>query len=317
MAVAVGPSAAQTHIENLPRLGEAAGDELSPAAERRLGEQIMRELRRERAFFDDAEVDDFLNRFGAKLTSAPAAAGYDFDFFAVLDTTVNAFALPGGYIGVHTGLITTAQSESELAAVLAHEIGHVTQRHIARMLAQQRQSSMMMLAALVLGVLAARSNPQAIGGFATLGDQVARSTMLSFSRDAEREADRVGLEIMQHGGFDPTAAVTFFGRLQQIGRVYENNAPAYMRTHPLTTERISDLQLRIREARYRQRVDSLDFRLIQAKLRAIGDSSIDGARNARQTFERLTQQGGRDDPAAWFGLATVAFAQRDFAAGEQ
>lgn len=310
------PPPALAQFDNLPRLGEAAGDELSPAAERRLGEFIIRQIRRDRDAFDDAELEDYLNQFAAVMTSAPAAAGKDFEFFPVRETTVNAFALPGGFIGVHTGLVTAVQTESELAAVLAHEIGHVTQRHIARMLEQQRQNSVMMLASFVLAALAARSNPQAIYGLASLGDTVARQSMLSFSRDAEREADRVGLEILQHGGFDPNAAVAFFGRLQQIGRSYENNAPAYMRTHPVSTERISDLQLRIRESRYRQRVDSDEFRLLQAKLRAIGDPGVDAIFHARQTFELRTRDLGRSDAAAWFGLATVAYHQRDWKQGD-
>ncbi|MFT4103916.1 MAG: M48 family metalloprotease [Burkholderiaceae bacterium] len=297
---------------NLPRLGDAGNDDLSPMAERRLGDSILRELRAEGAMLDDIELSDFLNRFAARLTETSPARGYSFEFFLVKDESLNAFALPGGLIGVHTGLIEAAQTESELASVLGHEMGHVIQRHIARMLAQQRQTSLLQLAGLVLGVLAARSNPQAAMGAMTMGAGAQQQMMLSFSRDAEREADRVGLEILREAGFDPTGMVAFFGRLQNAGRLYEG-APAYLRSHPLTTERIADMQARIREQRYVQRPDSMEFRLVRAKLTALADGSVDGLRRTRAVFERqLREKTTGDEMATWFGIAIVALAQRDY-----
>ncbi|HPU52493.1 MAG TPA: M48 family metalloprotease, partial [Burkholderiaceae bacterium] len=205
--------------DNLPRLGDAGGEELSPAAERRLGETIMRDLRRDPDVSDDVEVSEYLNRLGTLLAGAPGANGFTLEFFLVLDQSLNAFALPGGYIGVHSGLIVAAQTESELASVMAHEIGHVTQRHIARMLAAQRQTSMMTLAAAILGALAARSNPQAMAGIVTMAGGAQMQQMLSFSRDAEREADRVGMETLRSAGFEPAGMVSFFTRLQQSSRI--------------------------------------------------------------------------------------------------
>ncbi len=309
---------APAQIDNLPRLGDAGGDELSPGAERRLGEAIMRDLRRDPDVSDDAEVTDYLNRLGAQLSATPAAAGFSFEFFLVRDNTLNAFALPGGYIGVHSGLIVAAQTESELASVLAHEIGHVTQRHIARMLAQQRQTSMMTLAAAILGALAARSNPQALAGIVTMAGGAQQQQMLAFSRDAEREADRVGIETLRATGFEPAGMVAFFQRLQQSTRIYENNAPGYMRSHPLTAERVADMQSRVQETRYRQRPDSIDFRLLRAKLRALATPTVDGLLSVRQQFERqLRDKATNDDLAAWFGLATVLLAQRDVPGAEK
>lgn len=323
-AVALAPAApsviGSAHaqgIHDLPRLGSAGGDELTPAAERRLGDTIMRDLRRSGAVLDDAELTDWLRAFGATLAATNAAAGLDLEMFLIQDATVNAFALPGGYIGVHAGLIVATQTESQLASVLAHEIGHVSQRHIARMLAQQRQSSLVALAGLVLGALAARSGGDAFIGLATLGSSVAQSQMLSFSRDAEREADRVGFDMLQQAGFDPNGMVEFFGRLQQSGRIQESSAPGYLRTHPLTSERIADMQARIRELRYRQRPDRLDFQLVRAKLRALQDRSTDGLNTARSYFRSLQAAGSQDDPVPWYGLAVVAASQRDFAAAER
>jgi predicted Zn-dependent protease len=310
--LALAPPAAVSQIENLPRLGDASGDDMSPAAERRLGESIMRQIRRDPAYLDDADLVDYLNRFAAPLASTPAAGGLDFEFFAVDDGSINAFALPGGFIGVHIGLIMATETESELAGVLAHEIGHVTQRHIARMLAQQKQVSVASMAALVLALLAARSNPQAAIGGALLGDQLARNSMMSFSREAEREADRVGFEMMRQSGFETQGMVSFFGRMQQASRFYETNAPAYMRTHPMSGERISDMQLRIRETRYKQRADSIEFLLLRARLRAIGNESIDARRNARAIAERQVADSPGSGPAPWFGLASIAAVQRDW-----
>ncbi|NTV11002.1 MAG: M48 family metalloprotease, partial [Zoogloea sp.] len=123
---------------NLPDLGDSASADLSPLAERKLGERVMSEIRwQDPSYLNDPEVEGYLNQLGARLVAASPAAGQDFDFFAVKDSTLNAFALPGGHIGVHTGLILTTESESELASVMSHEISHVTQRHIARMVGQQ------------------------------------------------------------------------------------------------------------------------------------------------------------------------------------
>jgi beta-barrel assembly-enhancing protease len=311
LSLAPVPGASQ--IDNLPKLGDPSGDELSPQAERRLGESIMRQVRRDPSYLDDAELTDYLNRFAAPLAATQAAGGLSFEFFAIADPAINAFALPGGYIGVHTGLIVAAESESEVASVLAHEIGHVTQRHIARMLAQQSRVSLVSMAAMILSLLAVRASPQAAMGGVVLGSEMARANMLSFSRDAEREADRVGFEILRQAGFDGQAMVSFFGRLQQASRFYENNAPAYLRTHPLTGERIADMQLRLRESRYRQRADSIEFQMLRARLRAIGDDSSEGRRNARAIAEQLVRQSPKAGAAPWFGLASVAYEQRDWA----
>ena len=144
----------------LPELGDASGATISPADERRLGERIMRDIRRDPAYLDDPEVADYVNTLGARLTARSDATRQEFEFFVVRDPQINAFALPGGFIGIHSGLLIAAQSESEVAGVVAHEIAHVTQRHIARMITQQGQSQLMSLAAMAVAILAARSNSQ-------------------------------------------------------------------------------------------------------------------------------------------------------------
>lgn len=318
LALPPAPAMAQdtrpgTVFDGLPRIGEAAADELSPQTERDIGEAVRRDIRQQGLLVEDPEIADYLNQLGDRLGATGPAAGYSFEFFAVRDTTMNAFAVPGGFIGVHTGLIIAASNESELASVLAHEMGHVTQRHIARMLAQSRQSSVVSLAAAVLAILAARSTPQAAGGLMALGGGIAQDQMLAFSRDAEREADRVGLDILRQSGFDTNAMVAFFGRLQNATRIYESGAPAYMRTHPVTTERMADIQNRLSAERYRQHVDSVEFTLVRARLEASADVSVDGLARARATIERrLRERSFVNEAAAQYRLAIIATEQGDF-----
>jgi predicted Zn-dependent protease len=306
-----------TTAQNLPTLGGTERSELSPVMERKLGEQIMREIRRDRAYLDDAPTLEYLNNFGARLiASTPDTRGeaaYDFFFFPVRDPALNAFALPGGFIGVHSGLILAAQTESELASVLAHEIGHVSQRHIARMLGNQRQDSLIPLASMVLGALAARASPDAAAALMMGGQGLAIQRQLDFSRDAEREADRVGLQILKDGGFDSSGMVAFFGRLQSASRAHSDSAPPYLRSHPMTTERIADITARTRDQRYKQRVDSLDFHLVRARMRVLQNDSRQGLSDASEAFNGLLQQKNRTQTtAAKYGLALIAYKQGAF-----
>ncbi len=297
--------------QNLPNLGGSEREDLSPLMERKLGEQIMRDIRRDNDYLNDAPTREYLNAFGNSLVEARpevrGEAGFDFFFFAVRDASLNAFALPGGFIGVYSGLVLAAQSESELASVLAHEIGHVSQRHIARMLGGQKQDMLIPLAAMVLGALAARSSPDVAMATMLGGQGYAMQRQLNFSRDAEREADRVGLQILGEGGFDTSGMVAFFGRLQSATRAYNDSAPAYLQSHPLTTERIADIQARIRDQRYRQRPDSIEFQLIRARVRVLQDPSAQGLRESGTQFENQLLQNNRvQTAAAKYGLAMIA-----------
>ncbi|WP_247869764.1 M48 family metalloprotease [Herbaspirillum sp. ST 5-3] len=300
--------------QSLPSLGDTERGELSPLMERKLGEQIMRDIRRDRDYLDDAPLLEYLNNFGSGLVAArPEArgeAGYDFFFFAVRDPMLNAFALPGGFIGVHSALILAAQNESELASVIAHEIGHVAQRHIARMLGKQRQDALIPLASAVLAALAARSNPDASAALLMGGQGMALQRQLNFSRDAEREADRIGLQILREAQFDTSGMIAFFGRMQNATRSYTDAAPAYLRSHPLTTERIADIQARIRDQPYRQHADSIDFYLIRSRVRVLQDPSPQGLLDAEVAFEKQLQQKARMQIiAAKYGQALVALRQ--------
>ena len=301
----------------LPTLGDTAREDLSPVVERKLGEEIMREIQRDRDYLDDEAISEYLNNFGGALVDAvPGARGEtnaDFHFFTVRDGAINAFALPGGFIGVHSGLLLAAQSESELASVVSHEIGHVSQRHIARMLGQQRQDVLLPLAALILAALASRASPDAAMGVLMGGQGLAVQRQLNFSRDAEREADRVGFQIMGAGGYDTSGMVAFFKRLQSANKVY-GEIPAFLSSHPLTSERIVDIQSRIRETPYRQRLDTIEFHLAKARARVLQDLGTVGRRETRAFFEaQLAQQHRQQQVAAQYGLAFLALKESDLA----
>ncbi len=241
----------------LPDLGDSSSAALSPIDERLLGERIMRDIRRDPDYSKDPVFHDYLNTVGQHLIDTAkkqSVAGLDgrgsfainFELFGVRDKSINAFALPGGFIGVHTGLIVSAETESELASVLGHEIGHVTQKHIARMFSQQGTNSMIALASIILAAVAASRNPNAAQGLAVGGQALAIQNQLAYSRDAEREADRVGFQILQAGGFDVQGMPDFFQRMQRANSIMESGVPGYVRTHPLTTDSIADMQDRVR-----------------------------------------------------------------------
>jgi predicted Zn-dependent protease len=296
--------------QSLPDLGDAAQAVFTPAQERTLGRSIMREVRRDPSYYDDAEVTDYVARVGNRLVAKGSDARQEFEFFLMRDPQINAFALPGGFIGVHTGLIMAAQSESEMAGVVAHEISHVTQRHIARMINNQQSSQWMSLAALAIAILAARSNSQVAEAAAAIGPALAVQQQLNFSRDFEREADRMGLQLLEKAGFDPQGMTMFFERLQRATRVYEGGAPSYLRTHPVTYERIADIQSRAQEMRYRQVPDHIDFHLVRAKLKAEFDTPRDAVAFFR---DGLAEKRYLSEAGTRYGLAAALMRVRDFA----
>ena len=300
----------------LPDLGDASRTTISPRQERELGLRIMSQIRADPSYLDDAEVAGYLTSLGSKLIlgSREAHPDQEFEFFAVQDASINAFALPGGFMGFNTGLIITAQSESELAGVMAHEIAHVTQKHLARMIAGQKYSMLTSLAGAALAILAARTNPQA--GQAVLVASQARQiqSQLDFTREHEKEADRIGLNILVSAGLDPNGMSAFFERLQRAGRFHENGAPSYLRTHPITYERIADIENRTHDMPYRQVPDSLDFQLVRAKLRA----SLDNPGDAVERFESvLRDKRYTNEAVERYGLINALLRNRDYSRAEK
>jgi predicted Zn-dependent protease len=319
LAAPTTPVQRLTPDTGLPTLGDAARVDLSPIVERKLGEEIMNDVRRDRDYLDDEPIIEYLNNFGENLVSfAPGARGEtnaDFFFFAVRDPMINAFALPGGFIGVHSQLLIAAQNESELASVLSHEIGHVQQRHIARMLGQQKQDALLPLAALILAALVGKAGggADAAMGVVMGGQGLAIQRQLNFSRDAEREADRVGFVTMRAAGYDTSGMVAFFKRLQGTTRLY-GEAPAWLSSHPLTGERIADIQNRIREAPKPGHVkpDTIEFHFVRARARVLQDPSAKGREETKAAFEtQLKQDNTQQQTAAMYGLSYLALKQGD------
>lgn len=298
----------------LPDLGESSRQYLTDRQEREIARAIMRDIYSSPQFLADPEIETYLNELGSRLAAESSASGRTFTFFAVRDSSINAFALPGGYIGVHTGLIQSANSESELAGVLAHEIAHVSQEHLSRMIAQQDQSYLPTLAALALAVLAARSNSN-IGSAAIAATQaLSIQNQLDFTRENESEADRIGFDILSQSGFDPRGMPSFFGTLQRNNRLFDNNAPDYLRTHPLNTQRIADMEDRVQRLPFKQVSDSREFHFVRARLVGM-ESTADEA--VRRFQDQIREKKTRLIEASQYGLALAYARQNKFVDAER
>ena len=239
----------------LPSLGDNA--DLTPTAERRIGDRIAVSIYRDPDFVDDPVLVDYVQSIWQPLKRAAQARGelspelderFAWQFFLLRDQSINAFALPGGYFGVHLGLIAAVSNRDELAAVLGHEMSHVTQRHISRLMTQEARQLPWLVAAMVLGALAASKSPNAASAAIVGGQALAIQNQLSFSRDMEREADRIGFGVMTDAGFESRGVTSMFEKLQQASRLNDNGAFPYLRSHPLNTERIAEAQSRVQLA---------------------------------------------------------------------
>jgi len=299
--------------QTLPELGDPSGAVMSLAQERRLGESVIRDIRNSGAYLDDPEVNGYLNELGNRLVTAIPGAPFDFEFFAVNDPTINAFALPGGYVGVNTGLILLTQTESELAAVLAHEISHVTQHHIARSISNQKDAMLATLAALAAAIVVARSKSTSAGQAAQAAMASAQGLsiqmQIDFTRQNEQEADRLGYQRLDAAGFDVNAMATFMERLQKATRFSEGTAPSYLRDHPVTYERIAEAQARAQNKTFRQVKDSLDFNMVRALVRSYQGTT----REAILFFEDALAEKRYNEPiAARYGLVAALLRAQDF-----
>ena len=315
VSLVVPPAAAQV---SLPDLGDASAATISESQERTIGNRIMREVRIDPAYVDDPEIADYISTLGSRLLAvAENNTRRDIDFFVVQDDTINAFALVGGHIGVHSGLIQITQTESELAAVIGHEIAHILQKHQARMAAGMGRSSMTSLAALALAILAARAGGSSSGQMTEAAMATASAmqmqNMLDYTREHEREADRVGLTMMERAGFDPRGGAAVFERLMRANRLNEyKGTPAYLRTHPLSTERIADMQGRLEKLERGFSLippDSFEYRLVKAKLRANSGSGAEAVKVFNALLAERSIVRPREDV---YGLAIALRRTRDF-----
>lgn len=253
---------------NVPDLGDPASNTLSSTHETLLGLQLLREVRGSKPVIEDPELIGWLRALGQRLASH-APAGMPFYFLLSKDPSINAYAMPGGVIVIHAGLILNTQSESELAAVIAHEIAHVTQRHIARLMAEQNPNPLVTGLGVLAGAAAAKHSADAAQAIVTgtLAMQAHRQRV--FSQQMETEADRVGLRILASSSMDPQAMPTFLEKLDRRTQDLYGDLTQYLRTHPLTLDRISDTRSRARQVGHVTIREDSDYRYAREKLRAM------------------------------------------------
>ncbi len=308
--VAAPPCGLRAAPGDLPDLGDSSEAALSRTSERTLGIQAMHSLRAQGAYLDDPEVNDYLQNLGDRLVAADPSIGEHFEFFAVGSSAINAFALPGGHVGINTGLILAAQSESELASVLAHEISHVSQHHVARQFASQTNAGYASLAALLLAIVVGARGKGDVGSAAVASVTAAQmQSQITFTREHEQEADRVGFALLDRAGFETSAMASFFEHLQQATRIVDGNTPAWLRDHPLTQQRIAESYDRAQSKPYRQVRDSAEFYMVRALLRSYEGEPREAV--ARLSAE-LEQGHYRDHNAARYGLAAALLRAKDF-----
>jgi len=302
----------------LPSLGAASAADLSPAWERRLGESIIAQGRIDPTYVHDPDINQYLNNMGQRLVRYAPISSTAIDLFGVKDPVINAFALPGGFIGVNTGLMVAATNESELAGVVAHEIAHVTQRHIARGFTQQKQSSHIALASIAAALLAGLAGSANLGaGMAAFGQAAAVDGQLGFSRDAEREADRVGFQMLSKSGYNPEGMQDLFERLMQASQFNERGGGAYLSTHPMSIDRMTDMQNRTRTLAKSGYRDSDAFWYVRARARVLQAEDRQFLARVREQLQdearRLT---GVKRSSAFLGLALVELKQSNVAAAK-
>lgn len=284
----------------LPSLGEETGA-LTLSEEKELGMEFMQEANAKLDIVDDPELNDYLSRMGYSLLAQMDTPFRNYRFFLIRDGNINAFAVPGGYIGVHTGLLLAAQNDSQLASVLAHELVHINQRHISRAMAQSERLQWPMLAAMLAGILLAAGGGQA--GQAAMSASAAYGVQeqLRFSREYEQEADRLGIQAMAAAGYNPNGMPEFFQRLQNWSRIQGGSPMEFLSTHPLTLDRLADTKNRAAQLGGQDASGgpSPEFLRMQARARALTTSVDDAISYFRS---RAKSQDSRQRELGQYGL---------------
>ena len=312
LALLGGFEARAVDVDDLPDIGDSAGAVISPEQEKELGLATMRELRRHAPIVYDEEVEDYIQKIGMELGSHTGYQG-DLHFFVIKSDVINAFAVPGGYVGFHSGLILNSHSESEVASVMAHEISHLTQRHGARMIEAASNMSIPSMAAFLGAILLTAIAPQAgvgaIAGVAAAQQQY----QIDFTRANEKEADRIGIELLGKTGFRTKSMADFFERLQAANRYSDPKViPEFLRTHPVTTNRIAEARERAEALPTSVvREDSFDYHLIWNKLNVMAMPDPNQARNWYESA--LRDRTYANESATRYGYVLALIEASDFA----
>lgn len=300
---------------DLPDFGDSSGSVISPQMEQLIGEAFMRSVRKNSTILDDPEVEAYIRSLGYRLVANSANTAQSYTFFVVKDPMINAFAAPGGIIGVHSGVIINARSESELAAVMAHEIAHITQRHIARMFEAQQNLSLPSMAALIGSILLTIVNPQAGQAALTALAGAQAQFGINFTRSNEQEADSIGMKILARSGFSPGAMARFFERLQRSSRYYQGNAPEFLRTHPVTTSRIAEARGRAEDYPPIDPDETESFAYIRMKI--IANSNNNEQASVTELREMLEDAEGEAVMPTRYGYVVALTRARQFAEAER
>lgn len=276
LAFETGLSVAQVE---LPDMGASTRQVLPPHEAEKIGSQAYRQIRHQARVLDDPLVNEYVSGLGHRLASYTAEPGRDYKFFVVAEESVNAFAIPGGYIGLHSGLITTAEEESELAGVVAHEIAHVTQNHIARIVEDMQKVSLPVMLGM-LGVILASGGNADVAQAALIGGQAALiQRQINFTRSHEAEADRIGIRTLAEAGYDPEGMAQFFSRMDRVNLAYGKGPSEFLRTHPVTSNRIAEAKSRARSMPEAEpeAASEAHFLLIRERVRALAAENADNA----------------------------------------
>lgn len=299
----------------LPDMGDSSGTLISPVQEKKLGEAFFRSLHSKIKINKDPEIQQYIESIGKRLVTHSDSPSGSFHFFVVLDDRINAFAGPGGYIGVNSGLLLLTESESELASVMAHEIAHVTQRHLNRAFEAASKLSIPTAVASLAAILLGTQSP-ALGQTALVAIYAGNAQFrINFTRDNEQEADRVGMRNLSAANFNPQGMPTFFERLQQSTRYYGQKIPEFLRTHPVSHSRIADTRGRASEYTYKHYPDSQGYLLSRAKLKVITAKKPE---QVLDYFKTREHQGTKNQQAVTrYGIATAQVALQKYTEAEQ
>lgn len=292
LLVASHPALAADVRTDLPDLGDESANFLSAQDEKKLGAEFMRQARQVLRISDDIELNEYIRALGARVVKHSDAPDEKFHFFVVENPTLNAFAVPGGYVGIYSGLIVATQSEDELAAVVAHEIAHITQRHIPRLLAQANRAQLPAMAAIIAAILVSGSSGSGAQALTALGSAAYIQNQLNFTRGFEEEADRLGIGFLSRAGYDPAAMPAFFERLQNWGRLNEGGLPEFLRTHPFTSSRISESRSRAERLPFKAQAPNEDFMFIRKRAEILTDTNSHAALE-KATAQRKDDKGGQ------------------------
>lgn len=300
---------------NLPDMGTSANTVFSLSEESQMGRTFFRQLRNKVHVIEDPEVNNYINSLGQRLASFSQQPTQSFQFFVIEEKSINAFAVPGGMIAIHSGLILHSRNESELASVIAHEIAHVTQRHVARTAEGSQPFSLVKMAILIAAIAVSGQNPALAEAALTSVIAGSIQMQLNFTLEHEKEADRIGMQTLAEAGYDPRGMSSFFERLRLQEQIQNNNIPSFLRTHPVNEERIAEAQDRAEEYVTKWQMDSPAYHLAKAKLWVLTEKEVGQLLKKLQSM--LKEGRYRDERAVHYALALSLLQKRKLFEAEQ